>query len=45
MTLGLGNLTLTMCVSDGDGPTPSEALPDLVSFLVLSGIRPVTVFA
>ena len=31
---GLGDITLTLCVSDGGGSTSREALADLVSFLV-----------
>ena len=34
VTFCLGNMTLNLCVSDGDGSTLHEALADLVSFLV-----------
>ena len=35
MTLDLGDMTLTLCVSDGDGYSPLGALTDLARFLVL----------
>ena len=34
VTFDLGDMTLTICVSDGDGSTPCRALADLVSFVV-----------
>ena len=37
VTFDLGDMTWTLCVSDGDGSTPCGALADLVSFLVMSG--------
>ena len=35
VTFDLGDKTLTLCVSDGDGSTPCRALADSVSFLVV----------
>ncbi len=37
VTCVLGDVALTLCVSDGDGTTPPGALADLVSFLVSFG--------
>ena len=34
VTFDLGDMTLTLCVSDGDASNPCRALVDLVSFLV-----------
>ena len=34
MTFVLGDITLTLCVSDSDGSMPRGALADLFSFLV-----------
>ena len=39
VTFGLGDMTLTLCVSDGDGSTSHVALADLVSFLVIIAIE------
>ena len=36
VTYDLGDMTLTLCVSDSDGSNTREALADLVSVLVFS---------